>query len=395
MQRRRQPIVVGFWQDGPVTITAAADGSALGNPGPAGWAWYVDDNCWRAGGWPHGTNNQGELMAVLDLLRATAHLPGEDLRILCDSQYVINSITKWMPGWKRKGWRKADGKPVLNVELLKELDRELAGRTYTFEWVKGHAGHSLNEAADERARAAATAYQQGVAARSGPGFPGAHHPAAAGRSFEPQPQSGSDFQPATLDIPAAPARSAAAAGRADAGSARSDAGSARSDARPPASGQKVPAAGSGKPPAMPEPVSAYDELDLFSELDNEALEVAEAAQQAGAIAPEALVEQLERELLGPLVRGDIGRTAVLLHPDFMEIGSSGRMWTRDAMMMALEEDPGERTDIEVLGAERIGTSAVLLTYRSFARSGTTLRSSLWVLDGDRWRLRFHQGTPEA
>ncbi|HKU03113.1 MAG TPA: ribonuclease HI family protein [Arthrobacter sp.] len=336
-----------------MTITAAADGSALGNPGPAGWAWYVNDDCWRAGGWPHGTNNQGELMAVLDLLRATAHLPGEDLRILCDSQYVINSITKWMPGWKRKGWRKADGKPVLNVELLKELDRELAGRTYTFEWVKGHAGHDLNEAADERARAAATAYQQGVAARSGPGFPGGHHPGAAERPAAAQAASGVGFPPATLDIPAAaPARSAA-------------------------------------------PVSAYEELDLFSELDNEALEVAEATQQAGSIPPEALVEELERELLGPLVRGDIGRTAVLLHPDFMEIGSSGRVWTRDAMMMALEEDPGERTDIEILGAERIGAAAVLLTYRSFARSGTTLRSSLWVLDAGRWRLRFHQGTPEA
>jgi ribonuclease HI len=362
-----------------VTITAAADGSALGNPGPAGWAWYVNDNCWRAGGWPHGTNNQGELMAVLDLLRATAHVPGEDLRILCDSQYVINSITKWMPGWKRKGWRKADGKPVLNVELLKELDRELAGRTYTFEWVKGHAGHDLNEAADERARAAATAYQQGVAARSGPGFPGGHHPATLGRTTGAQPASGVAFPPATLDIPStAPARPAAApAGRA------------------PAAGAKAVEAGANGPRATPEPVPGFDEPDLFSELDDEALEVAEAGQQAGSIPPEALVEELERELLGPLVRGDIGRTAVLLHPDFMEIGSSGRVWTRDAMMMALEEDPGERTDIEILGADRIGTSAVLLTYRNFARSGTTLRSSLWVLDGGRWRLRFHQGTPEA
>ncbi|BCW81575.1 ribonuclease HI family protein [Arthrobacter sp. NicSoilC5] len=358
-----------------MTITAAADGSALGNPGPAGWAWYVNDDCWRAGGWPHGTNNQGELMAVLDLLRATAHLPGEDLRILCDSQYVINSITKWMPGWKRKGWRKADGKPVLNVELLKELDRELAGRTYTFEWVKGHAGHDLNEAADERARAAATAYQQGVAARSGPGFPGGQHPGTSGRAAAPQPASGAGLPPATLDIPpAAPARPAAAPG---------DVQAVRG------------ADASGRPRATPAPVPAFEELDLFSELDNEALEVAEATQQAGSVPPEALVEELERELLGPLVRGDIGRTAVLLHPDFMEIGSSGRVWTRDAMMMALEEDPGERTDIEILGAERIGTSAVLLTYRSFARSGTTLRSSLWVLDGDRWRLRFHQGTPEA
>jgi len=370
-----------------VTITAAADGSALGNPGPAGWAWYVNDDCWRAGGWPHGTNNQGELMAVLDLFRATAHLPGEDLRILCDSQYVINSITKWMPGWKRKGWRKADGKPVLNVELLKELDRELAGRTYTFEWVKGHAGHDLNEAADERARAAATAYQQGVAARSGPGFPGAHHPGAhkaashphtaSGPALGAQEPSGMGLPPATLDIPAAaPARP--------------------EGARPAAaSSGPAPAATGKQRRTAPEPVTAFDELDLFSELDNEALEVAEATQQAGSIAPEALVEELERELLGPLVRGDIGRTAVLLHPDFMEIGSSGRVWTRDAMMMALEEDPGERTDIEILGTDRIGPGAVLLTYRSFARSGTTLRSSLWVLDGGRWRLRFHQGTPEA
>ncbi len=158
------------WQDGAVTITAAADGSALGNPGPAGWAWYVNDDCWRAGGWPHGTNNMGELMAVLDLFRSTAHMPGEDLHILCDSQYVINSVTKWMPGWKRKGWRKSDGKPVMNVELLKEIDQALVGRKYKFEWVRGHAGHDLNEAADDRARAAATSYQQGVAVRQGPGF---------------------------------------------------------------------------------------------------------------------------------------------------------------------------------------------------------------------------------
>ncbi len=105
-----------------MTIVAAADGSALGNPGPAGWAWYVDDDTWAAGGWPHGTNNQGELMAVIDLLDSTAHLD-DDLRILCDSQYVINAVTKWIPGWKARGWRKADGKPVLNRELLERLDR--------------------------------------------------------------------------------------------------------------------------------------------------------------------------------------------------------------------------------------------------------------------------------
>jgi len=152
-----------------VTITAAADGSALGNPGPAGWAWYIDDDRWAAGGWKHGTNNMGELKAVLELFRATEHT-GEDLLVLCDSQYVVNSVTKWMPGWKRKGWRKGDGKPVMNVDLLQEIDEAIAGRSYRFEWVKGHVGHVLNEAADARARAAATAYQRGTEVPYGPGF---------------------------------------------------------------------------------------------------------------------------------------------------------------------------------------------------------------------------------
>jgi ribonuclease HI len=150
-------------------IIASADGSALGNPGPAGWAWYVDDGCWAAGGWPHATNNQAELTAVLELFRATAHLDDE-LHVLCDSQYVINSITKWMPGWKRKGWRRADGKPVMNVELLQQLDAAITGRRYRFEWVKGHIGHILNEAADSRARAVAEAYRRGATAPSGPGW---------------------------------------------------------------------------------------------------------------------------------------------------------------------------------------------------------------------------------
>ena len=135
-----------------MTIIAAADGSALGNPGAAGWAWYIDSEQWRAGGWPRATNNQGELMAVIDLLHATAHRASEPLTVLCDSQYVINSVTQWMPGWKRRGWRKADGKPVLNRELLETLDQAMQGRQVQFEWVKGHAGHPLNEAADDRAR---------------------------------------------------------------------------------------------------------------------------------------------------------------------------------------------------------------------------------------------------
>ena len=156
-----------------MTITAAVDGSALHNPGPAGWCWYIDDSCWAAGGWKEGTNNRGELTALAELLRATAHIPDEPLFVLCDSQYVINSVTKWMPGWKRKGWKKRDGKPVLNVDILQDIDQLLVGRNIHLEWVKGHSGHDKNEAADQRARAAATAYQKGTAVPEGPGFAGA------------------------------------------------------------------------------------------------------------------------------------------------------------------------------------------------------------------------------
>ena len=155
-----------------MTIIAAADGSALGNPGPAGWAWYVDADCWAAGGWPESTNNRGELTAVLELLRATeaAGLGDEELLIQCDSQYVINSATRWVHGWKKRGWRKADGRPVLNADLIKELDAALTGRPVRLEWVRGHVGHPMNEAADDRARAAASAYQRGVSVPRGPGW---------------------------------------------------------------------------------------------------------------------------------------------------------------------------------------------------------------------------------
>lgn len=188
-------------------IIAAADGSALGNPGPAGWAWYVDDGCWASGGWPHGTNNMGELMAVLDLLQQTAHLD-EPLRVYCDSTYVINTVTKWMAGWKRRGWRKGDGKPVMNVELVKALDAAMQGRDVDFVWVKGHAGHELNEAADKLANAAATAYRDGKQPRPGPGFAESvvSHPIAAVGQTEPEPDLFSGLEPeaAATDVHPAP-----------------------------------------------------------------------------------------------------------------------------------------------------------------------------------------------
>ena len=168
-------------------IIAAADGSALGNPGPAGWAWYIDENHWAAGGWEHGTNNMGEIKAVLDLFEATAHRAESKLLIYCDSQYVINSLTQWMPGWKKRGWKKADGKPVQNRDLLEALDAASTGRDYEMVWVKGHAGHELNEAADSRANAAAQAFKEGREPETGPGFPGSPH--TAGEQITPSTQA--------------------------------------------------------------------------------------------------------------------------------------------------------------------------------------------------------------
>ena len=161
-----------------MTITAAADGSSLGNPGPAGWAWYVDEDTWDAGGWPKGTNNLGELTAILRLLEATAQT-GEELHILADSQYAINVVSKWRLGWKKRGWTKADKKPIKNLELIQEIDRAMEGRRVTFEWVKGHAGHRMNERADDLARACAEAYQAGRTPEPGPGFGGGSSRGAA------------------------------------------------------------------------------------------------------------------------------------------------------------------------------------------------------------------------
>jgi ribonuclease HI len=204
-----------------LTIIAAADGSALGNPGPAGWAWYIDDASWHAGGWKNATNNRGELMAVLDLLRSTAEAD-DDLKIFCDSQYVINALTKWMPGWKRKGWKKADGKEVLNKDLLESLDEALRGRDVEFEWVKGHNNHELNEAADDRARAAATAYQKGTSVPEGPGYVPAGTSETAERvspepveqvSVEtPKPAARSDSRSRPDSEPAPPRKPASASG---------------------------------------------------------------------------------------------------------------------------------------------------------------------------------------
>lgn len=293
----------------------------------------------------------GELMAVLDLFKSTAHVAHEPLHILCDSQYVINSVTKWMPGWKRKGWRKSDGKPVLNVELLKEIDAAITGRKYTFEWVKGHAGHDLNEAADDRARDAATAYQAKREPNAGPGFPGST---------------------ATVSEPASSVHTETV------------------DAGP--SGSFAPTAGASLASnSTAQLLAEPDQLDLFSILDDEPDPSFETDRDTTV---EAVVG-LERELLDPAVRADPLRLAELLHPDFREIGSSGRLLSRQDILDLLADEQASQKQLEVLSLERLDTATALLTYRSISGESSALRSSLWQHENGHWRLRFHQGTREA
>lgn len=146
---------------------AATDGSALGNPGHAGWAYCVapdGENITLHGSGHLGvsTNNVGELTALAELLRA---VPAErPLEVRLDSQYVLNSVSKWRFGWKKRGWRKADGKLIGNKGIIVELDELLTGRDVTFVWVKAHqvGGDPLNDHVDKAARAAATAGKAGA-----------------------------------------------------------------------------------------------------------------------------------------------------------------------------------------------------------------------------------------
>jgi ribonuclease HI len=87
--------------------------------------------------------------------------------------------------------------------------------------------------------------------------------------------------------------------------------------------------------------------------------------------------------------------AELLHPDFEEIGRSGQLWGRDALLQALADERPSAVDLEVLGTQRVAEGVILLTARTNDDRGGSLRSSLWLRSGSRWRLRFHQGTPEA
>lgn len=158
-----------------MTITVSTDGSALGNPnGPMGWAWadhtphaggtpgHEHEGDCDAGGASNGTNQIGELCAVLEALRA--HPGAEPLVIESDSQYAINCSTTWVRGWKKHGWKNSQGKPVKNRELIAAIDREISQRPgpVKFVWVKGHNNNPGNEKVDHLAHGYAGDCRGGV-----------------------------------------------------------------------------------------------------------------------------------------------------------------------------------------------------------------------------------------
>ncbi|MET8543336.1 ribonuclease H [Kitasatospora sp. NPDC004799] len=145
-------------------VIAACDGAAKGNPGPAGWAYVVADAAgapqrWQAGALGHSTNNVGELTALRELLASTD--PAVPLEVRLDSTYTRDSVTKWLKGWKRNGWKTAAGKPVANQELIQAIDALLEGRDVTFVYVPAHQvdGDPLNAVADKAASDAARTQQ--------------------------------------------------------------------------------------------------------------------------------------------------------------------------------------------------------------------------------------------
>ena len=140
-------------ENGGNVVEIFTDGACLGNPGPGGWGAILR---WReksremSGGSPATTNNRMELMGAIAALEALKKPCQVELHT--DSQYVMKGISEWIFGWKKRGWKTADGKPVKNDDLWRRLDTARARQDVSWNWVKGHAGHELNERADALAR---------------------------------------------------------------------------------------------------------------------------------------------------------------------------------------------------------------------------------------------------
>ena len=142
------------------TVTIYTDGACSGNPGPGGWGAILMYGAHRrelSGGEANTTNNRMELTAVIQALSMLKEPCIVDL--WSDSKYVIDGLEKgWAKGWKRRGWKKADGSPALNPDLWAQALEQEARHKITYVWVKGHAGHPENERCDQLAVAQSKAH---------------------------------------------------------------------------------------------------------------------------------------------------------------------------------------------------------------------------------------------
>jgi len=144
-------------------VVMYTDGACKGNPGPGGWGVLLRSGSTVKelyGGESDTTNNRMELMGAIEALRALKRPVRATL--FTDSKYVCTGIAEWLPQWKARGWRTADKKPVKNIDLWKRLDEALGHHKVHWHWVKGHAGHAMNERADELAREGIVAARAGA-----------------------------------------------------------------------------------------------------------------------------------------------------------------------------------------------------------------------------------------
>ncbi|WP_116654905.1 ribonuclease H family protein [Pelagibacterium sediminicola] len=152
-------------------LVLATDGACLGNPGPGGWAVIIQEcvgdavvrrsaiaGCAKDN---TTTNNRMELQAAIEALRVAKDLSYTAVTIVTDSQYVAKGALEYLPGWKAKGWRKSDRKPVMNKDLWELLDTLRQDLEVHWEWTRGHSGNPLNEMADMIANDAAAGVYSG------------------------------------------------------------------------------------------------------------------------------------------------------------------------------------------------------------------------------------------
>ena len=147
-----------------VQVVAWTDGGCRKNPGPGGWGVVLvhlgtGTTLLRCGGGPEVTNNRMELTAIAEALDAFSRRVRVEVRT--DSRFAIDALSKWMPGWKRRGWKKKDGEPPTNLDVFQRLDGLLQRHDVVFTWVRGHSGEPGNERADALCNQAMDALQAG------------------------------------------------------------------------------------------------------------------------------------------------------------------------------------------------------------------------------------------